>query len=231
MSFKRSNIHYTFQKGCFGKFKPLEWIADGSFGTVYVACKKLNCKLAIKMIPLNVHLPSEECILDNSETFEHCIEVSEDEFWREVQTTKQMGDLDIGPPILAAGICREAWNDYQGKIEVGYFVQPKWDVTLRSYAERHPQKFLRNRTKIWAEILKPRAEKLDAMGLSFSDMHGDNVMVNLTPGANVKDAIFIDFGNLEEYEKMYERESSVDILERLIDEITAIARNKKHEST
>lgn len=228
-SFRRAagNVHYTYAPGCFGPYKLLQWIGEGQSGTVYAAVPSrgageegaVGADLAIKLVPLDVPIPTDDCVLDDPSTFRDCLTVSQDDFWKEVKMSREMGALGVGPAVLAAGICRQVETPHQGLIDVGYMVQPKWDQSLESYVDQFPQKFLENRRRLYQRLAR-RAAALDSIGLTHVDMHGNNVMVNLDADQNVEDAIFIDF---EDVSRNHPVVTSMEMLISLMKDMTSRA--------
>ena len=197
-SFTRHNVEYTINDDCLSTIPIREWIANGKYGSVFLACVEHECKYILKMIPLNVHIPTEECDIsqpDNLDTI--CIKYSENDFMHETNLSIKFGQSNIGPKVKMIGFCEDVENKYQGKIKVGYMVQEKYDMTLKEYISKYPNDFNNGFGFISNELIR-KAKQIDEMGYFNEDIHEENIMLKIVDDV-IKDVALIDFGLVGNY--------------------------------
>ena len=199
-SFTRYNVEYAINDDCISTMPIKEWIANGRYGSVFLVCVEHVCEYVLKMIPLNVYIPTEECDISQSENeLENiCFKYSEDDFLHETDLTIKFGEAKIGPKVKVFGFCNDVVNKYQGKIKVGYIVQEKYDFTLNQYISKHPKEFIENYGYI-RSVLIEKAKLMDNMGHFNEDVHQENIMLKVDENGEIKDVVFIDFGIVGNY--------------------------------
>ena len=197
-SFTRHNVEYTIKDDCLTNIPIKQWIANGKYGTVFLACMEHECKYILKMIPLNVDIPTEECDISHPDDVGNiCIKYTEGDFMHETDLSIKFGEANIGPKVKMIGFCEDVENKYQGKIKVGYMVQEKYDMTLKEYILNNPIECINNFHYITNELTN-KAIQMDEMGYFNEDIHEENIMLKVE-GNEIKDIVFIDFGIVGKY--------------------------------
>lgn len=198
-SFTRFNVEYSIKDNCIENMPINKWIGNGKYGSVFLVCLEHQCEYVLKMIPLNVYIPTEDCdiSLTEEEMKDVCLKYSDDDFIRETEMSIMFGDVNIGPKVKVFGICNEVENKYQGKIRVGYIVQEKYDLTLHEFIASDPIGFINSFLFIQHLLIK-KAKMIDEMGYFNEDVHQENIMLKINDG-EIKDVVFIDFGIVGKY--------------------------------
>jgi hypothetical protein len=195
--FVRQNVRYIFKdpnNKCID-FPIGEHVADGSSGSVFTTCVTHDCSYVIKLVPIDVFIPTFDCHLDDPETLRDCMDVTRHQFQKEIEMTKMFSDANVGPKLIAAGICDSAVdNEYQNNVTIGFIVQEKWDTSLKEYIQDFKREFMSDRDQIKELILK-KARMLDQMGYRHIDLHEGNILVRLQ-GNKIYDIVLADFGDI-----------------------------------
>ena len=196
--YSRRQIEYIYKDPntkCMRDFPVKQWIADGMSGSVFVTCIKHDCKYVIKLVPLDVYIPTDDCDIEHPVEGD-CLGVSRKAFETEVEFTKKFSDLYAGPKMVAAGICDNVYNKYQPELSVGFIVQEKWDLSLEDYLQQYPDDFQNNFQTI-ERLLLAKAKKIDKTGYCHIDLHSGNILLRLDSrgvGNTVTDVTPSDFG-------------------------------------
>lgn len=121
--------NYHIQEKCIKQYENInikKELGKGNFGTVYEICKnKDDCKYVMKIIPLEVYIPSDRCVLDEPDTHESCLIYSVDDFNKEVKNTLIASNLNIGPKLYSSWICDNVKSPLHYKILKKIL---KWDL-------------------------------------------------------------------------------------------------------
>lgn len=187
--FKRENIKYCCQKGCFGGFELKEFINAGATGTVYVTCLQHRCGYAIKLVPIDVPIPGYSDDDDHPSPV-----VTEEDFAREVKFVRMMSYYDIGPTYIADGLTAGVKMDGSEKlIRVAYVVTDRWATDLDAYNKRFPELVQQQKAHI-LEFMSNLAHRLLNINLYLCDLHPGNMVVKLDNENLITHLRFIDFG-------------------------------------
>ena len=116
------------------KYKLLNQIGIGDTASVY-ECDYDGIIAAVKLIPLNIETSTTYCKLTD-EILDECIITSTKSFLEEVSFSQKFSELQISPRIFETGFFT-AENNYQGKINIGYIIQEKFDMTLQYFVDNH----------------------------------------------------------------------------------------------
>ena len=167
---KNVAYHKTSKKSsCFKDYKVGEKLGSGMYGDVFHASKN-NKEYAIKVQTLN------ELVNDNSITTFKKLN-------KEIEISKKMGELGIGPKIFDVYYCNDS-----DLFKLYIIMQNMNEGTLADWKSNPDNKFT-------SQLKKELQKKLDIMhknGYYHRDIHDNNVLINNNKG---KIEIFLgDFG-------------------------------------
>jgi len=111
-------------------------------------------------------------------------ETSRDEFFLECEMTKVFSELKSAPTYF------KSWSLPSKK--VGVIVTELWDTSLGKYMDNSDRKSV---PKLVLEKIQGQLDRIHGMGVSHFDLHADNILLRLTDGGKVCDAILADFGH------------------------------------
>ena len=138
---------------CFGDYKVLNPLGSGAFGSVYLV-EKNGKKYAIKAI--DIHFNNIYVSLnDYMKTIKN-----------EIEITKKMGDIKIGPKLYDSYVCQPDMN------KLSVFIVMEW-MTEGSLGN-----WLQNKlTKSQENGILKKVEKMHEMGIVHADLHQENILV------------------------------------------------------
>jgi len=171
----------------------------GSWGIVFEGhCGSRH--VAIKIVPLGVHIPTYDCNLTDPSTFEDCQQTSETTFLTESNIAKKMGDNEVGPFVFDILVCNETTqtlpNGHTSEIQLGVLIMEFAGVSLETYQKKETQAFFKNFDKI-VLLVKEKAKKMSDFHMAHTDIHFGNIVLLLDKYHNIKDLRIIDFGDIE----------------------------------
>lgn len=177
------------RKKCLREFKLMDTLGVGEMGTVYLACKGIDCNYAFKVRRINPITANKEEV--NS-------------FLKEVQFTKEASDLGVAPKLIDYWTCKSLNTD-NGKYDtVGIILTEKWDMTLRDYIDDSSdpdttiKEFMKNEP-IVGERLRQYKKLLKKNHIKHGDIHENNIMLNVDEWDNAVDIAIIDYDRAERY--------------------------------
>ena len=154
----------------------------------------------MKVIPLNINIPSEDCDPADPSTWDDCIPVEELSFLEEAIISQLLRSLNIGPNIHNSWVCDDVsapiLREFAHKktIKIGIIVADKMDITIAAYKQQYPESFRQNQQKI-RELTEELVRKFFNTGYIDSDFHDENLMLNLNPtDYSVNQVKIVDFG-------------------------------------
>lgn len=156
-----------------------ELIGKGSYGTVFGG-KVLNSPIAVKLIPLESYVPTEDCGLkiDNGD----CLKYSMKQFNQEVKTAKKSGLLGITPEVYYSEVLN--LSDYEGPENkdaldppenIGVIIFEKFGKSLEEWMKTDIDVFYQNENLIKKETEK-LLENLFDYGFFNLDTHFGNIL-------------------------------------------------------
>ena len=84
-------------------------VGHGAYGSVYEAQRQADQKhesrYVMKVVPLDVNIPTEDCMPHEPDTWRDCLQESTAAFNEEVEVSTRMGQLGIGPKVYSAWMC------------------------------------------------------------------------------------------------------------------------------
>ena len=167
----------TIPEMCMDGYTLKDFLASGTYGSVYEACKpKGTCKYVIKFQKLG-----------KGSTFNS-----------EVEITKKMSKLKIGPEHVGAFKCKEK--------NVGIIVSEKWDGELK-------HKELKTLSPHLISTLEDQINKLHKEGYIHADIKPSNILVRRSTLGKVTDLTLADFGITDTPEGL--KKKNTDWIDRL----------------
>tara|TARA_R110002074_G_scaffold15082_5_gene52122 strand:- start:2889 stop:3800 length:912 start_codon:yes stop_codon:yes gene_type:complete len=139
---------------CFGDYKVLNPLGSGAFGSVYLV-EKNGKKYAIKAI--DIHFNNIYVSLnDYMKTIKN-----------EIEITKKMGDIKIGPKLYDSYVCQPDMN------KLSVFIVMEWmtEGSLGNWLQNNKL------TKSQENGILKKVEKMHEMGIVHADLHQENILV------------------------------------------------------
>ena len=183
--FKKFEPKIDGQYRCFGDYKVLNPLGSGAFGSVYLV-EKNGKKYAIKAIDIhfnNIYIS----LNDNMKTIKN-----------EIEITKKMGDMNIGPKLYDSYVCQPDMN------RISVFIVMEWmtEGTLNNW-------LLNNRlTKAYQKQINDKIAKMHKEKIVHSDLHSNNIFVT-KKGSKIEFYIG-DFGLSKTIEQLLEYHKGFD---------------------
>ena len=206
-----SDFIFRIKKDCvtiplLGKYVPKKYLASGAHGSVYLVCEdnnERNCNYVVKIMH-PIKMMKEHSIL------------------QEMKITTEMGRAKehlppVGPKVLATFSCKGEVNYHDDdwmETTLFFIVMEKMDYTLKDYLEIYKLRceFTREeKSECEKEVIEIQQHILDKLkemykniqqrGYIYTDVHNNNVMLNVDNNLNIKDIKIIDFGILHEIPK------------------------------
>lgn len=152
--FKKFEPKIDGQYRCFGDYKVLNALGSGSFGSVYLV-EKNGKKYAIKAIDIhfnNIYIS----LNDNMKTIKN-----------EIEITKKMGDMNIGPKLYDSYVCQPDMN------RISVFIVMEWmtEGSLGNWLQNNKL------TKSQENSILKKVEKMHELGIVHADLHQENILV------------------------------------------------------
>lgn len=188
-----------------------EYLNKGKYGYIY-SIKETN--LVVKFIPIDIYL-LEDCQWEDPEiqaNLDHidCVhKTTENEFNKELKTSIKMGKEDIGPKVSYKNIFEMTIGNK--KLRVGAFVMERMQYTLEEYYDKI--KTSKIFESLWHEAQmcivyqKIRSFKLNVF---HSDLHFNNIMVDIDENMTIINLRFIDYGILESLKEYLSRQTHLE---------------------
>lgn len=174
-------------------------LGSGSYGRVYEA-HNTNAKYVVKVVPLNVNIPTPDCNPADPKTWDNCVPVNEQDFLQEAKVAKLMGELNIGPKVYNSWVCDDVTAPvlrefaHNKTIKVGIIVADKMDITVAAYRQQYPESYRQHRQRLY-QLEDELLRKFFSTGYVDSDFHDENLMLNLNPtDFSIKEVKIVDFG-------------------------------------
>jgi hypothetical protein len=186
---KRKGKHETKYKYCISdsdlpeqlKVDEDQVLGQGSYGVVLGASVGEQ-DLALKIIPLEVMIPSEDCgyVSDGGD----CIKFTKLEFAKEVQVSKKFGELGITPVVLFSEIVnlskfKAKPKDKEGLLpmpeKIGVIVMERFGMSLEKIILSKPEIYMENKDLIYRQTLKI-LKKIFDLGYFSMDAHFGNIL-------------------------------------------------------
>lgn len=184
--FKKIEPKIEGQYRCFGDYKVLRALGSGAFGSVYLV-EKNGKKYAIKSI--DIHFNNIYVSLnDNMKTIKN-----------EIEITKKMGDMKIGPKLYDSYICQPDMN----RISVLIVMEWMTEGSLGNWL--HNNKLIKSQEN---SILK-KVEKMHELGIVHADLHQENILV--TKNKSKVEFYIGDFGLSKTAKDMIKQQEEFDI--------------------
>jgi superfamily II DNA or RNA helicase len=207
--------NYNIPKECIEQYENIDikkLVGSGLRGSVYKACKEdKDCKYALKIIPLNVLIPSRECDLEGN--IDNCMKMSEKEFGSEVKYTKKASELEIGPKLYSSWMCDNVKSQpHKKNIKMGFLLMDRLGISLEDYIKNYT--INDDIIGILAKMYNKLGKKMLKNNIYNHDLHFGNVMVDLDENYIPINMKFIDWGdtikiNKDEYNKYLEQLSYI----------------------
>ncbi len=160
-------------------------LGEGRYSSVYEACRHgKDCRYVSKVLPLALSRGPDP----------RDVTVTTKEFEQEVKVTRFMGRNGVGPLVRSAWICE--WRDVGGPYDLGFIVMDKSYITLWNYLQA--QKLIGTKPQL-AQIrflLWKKSEKMLSLGIVHTDLHANNVMLNMEPNGDIQELFIIDWGRV-----------------------------------
>ena len=183
---------------------PPEIIGVGSYGVV-IGAKMEKIPIAIKIIPLNVSIPSYNCGL---KTDDDCSEFTVKQFKKEVKFSRLFGDLEVSPKVFFAEILPT--TDFYGPDNknaldrpeiIGVIVMERFGTSLSNINKHY---LIENNEKI-----RDQLHKLLSVLFDFGFEHPDLHLGNIVADTKTNQVRIIDLDDLEPIDNTlkYERET------------------------
>jgi serine/threonine protein kinase len=232
--------NYDIPEKCIKQYENLninKKLGEGSHGVVYNACVKKDCKYVLKVIPLNVIIPSKYCDLKVKEGLLKCREVSDKEFDDEVKYSIIVSKANIGPKVYKSWKCDNVKSQVHlelfkmKEIKMGFILMEKLEMTLINYLSNYEidEKIIDKIKVMYIKLI----DKMVKLNIYNEDLHFENVMINLKNNILTK-MRFIDWGSItifdSDQEETYknsgigEFKSSLKLAERYMLKNRAIAK-------
>jgi hypothetical protein len=179
------------------------YIAFGSYGFVY---KTLDNTKVVKVLPLNVPVPSKDCVPDNPRIeLADCSRTSLEHFTDEVAMAKLCSELGVAPTFYGSKICVAQSKVHElhfgvpdGLVSVGLIFSAKMDMTLETYQKSRA--WQRN-AHVVVDLLRQLFDILNSHYLINADMGPSNVMVTVNDDENVQAVLMVDMGYVRQLDK------------------------------
>ena len=202
---------------CLKEFKTLKIgkiLGSGRIGSVYSLCDSTltTCDKIVKIIPLMESPESINLMLNytngfmspedylNQLHFLKCERKREltrrelrlqDDFEREVDITRFVSDLGIGPKFHSGSICSDVLDFPDGFLtKLGFIIMDRWDMSVENYFEEYAKPLP---PKIF-EKLENLINRLHKADIVHNDLGPKNVVINLDRNKTPIDIALIDFG-------------------------------------
>jgi hypothetical protein len=201
-----------------------QMLGQGAQGMTMAGCRGNTCNLAVKVSVLNaapvsllanvdcaswlLDIPLVKSFLRVRERlrFLRFVRTPAD-FEQEVKIATKAGELGIGPKVLYSKVCAGGLSNPQfGSFDVGILVMERMDMTLISFAFKHPDKY-KARFRDLLKQARKIGSKADKHGLHHEDLHANNIMMK---GTKLK---IIDWGINDGHRISTEREMVHRVLE------------------
>ena len=152
--FKKFEPKIEGEYRCFGDYKVLHGLGSGAFGSVYLV-EKNGKKYAIKVIDINFN-NLYVSVSDNLKTIKN-----------EIEITKKMGEMNIGPKLYDSYICEPNIN------KLSAFMVMEWmtEGSLGNWLQNNKL------TKKQHETIVQKIEKMHKLGYIHADLHDNNILV------------------------------------------------------
>ena len=173
---------------CFGDYKVIHEIGSGAFGTVYLV-EKDNKKYAIKTQHINFN---NVWLTPN----QHMKQIK-----NEIDITKKMGDMDIGPKLYDYYICQPDMN----KISIFMVMELMTEGSLNNWLQNNKL------TKAQENNIVNKIEKMHKAGIVHADIQDHNILV--TKRKSKIEFYIGDFGISKTVENLIKETKEFDIIQ------------------
>jgi predicted Ser/Thr protein kinase len=153
--FKKFEPKIEGEYRCFGDYKVLHGLGSGSFGVVYLV-EKNGKKYAIKVISINFDPIFGMTSGNNLKNIKN-----------EIEITKKMGEMNIGPKLYDSYICEPNIN------KLSAFIVMEWmtEGSLGNWLQNNKL------SKKQHESILQKIEKMHKLGYIHADLHDNNILV------------------------------------------------------
>jgi len=191
---KRSGKYDTKYKYCISeKDIPSEIIVDdenvlgmGSYGVV-LSAKAGNIPLALKLVPLGVEIPTEDCGLKSDGG--DCLKYSIQDFKNEINFAKQFGKIDVTPKVYFTEIVdlskfkskmnKKSIGPQENSLsqpeKIGVLVLERFGKSIHKMIQEDYKEFIENEDLIFNKTLA-LIRKLYELGYFNMDSHFGNIL-------------------------------------------------------
>ena len=184
--FKKFEPKIDGQYRCFGDYKVLNGLGSGAFGSVYLV-EKNGKKYAIKAI--DIHFNNIYVSLnDNMKTIKN-----------EIEITKKMGDINIGPKLYDSYVCQPDMNKISVLIVMEWMTEGSLDNWLQN----------NKLTKSQENSILKKVEKMHELGIVHADLHQENILV--TKNKSKVEFYIGDFGLSKTAKDLVKQQEDFDI--------------------
>jgi len=230
LCFLRYNIPYCLDTECLRGHSLESPIGTGSNGSVF-STRLPNTKehAALKIIPLNTLIATEDCRLSEPKSHQDCSYVTTAAFDEEVKLSKEMSRLGLGPHFYDAWMCEgwnprdSSWGDIDPLIDYGIILMERLTgETLQHIFENAG----------WSADLQRALESLydrwTRAGWWHRDLHASNILVYLDEHTGLPIARAIDMAQVSRATR-HSLPSKQDFIEILRADAIRIAEEAQRE--